>query len=151
MQKGTTTMQVMRLLVLGEFAIHSRCIHAIDKKRKSSLELPLTLTTITLFSLLGSALLFDNNSEIVKSMSSSVELGCIYINSYRIVTQTRIPPFPVLIQTLRLFLSRSNSQNDQGGSPPPRSRLLKALSNPFILSPLLFCVGILAIGNFVSR
>jgi len=50
------------LLSAGEAGHHH---HADDESASTGLELPLTLIFITLFSLLGSALLFDNNSEIL--------------------------------------------------------------------------------------
>ncbi|KDR66442.1 hypothetical protein GALMADRAFT_1151187 [Galerina marginata CBS 339.88] len=92
--------------------------HHGDEEEGLGIDFPIFMTFITFISLIGTALLFENNTKIVN------------------ITGNRIPS-PIYL--LRSIWSPSRHIHD----PPPTSPLSVILSNPFISSPLFFCLSIL--------
>ncbi|TFK31614.1 hypothetical protein BDQ12DRAFT_739896 [Crucibulum laeve] len=93
--------------------------HHGDEEGGLPIEYPIIMAFITFLSLLGTALFYDNHLKLVN------------------VTGNRIPSFGSMIRSL------SSSSRQIHHDPPPTSPIALALTNPFVSSPLLFCLIIL--------
>ncbi|GLB39521.1 hypothetical protein LshimejAT787_0700310 [Lyophyllum shimeji] len=91
------------------------------------IEFPVALAFITLISVLGTALLYDNHAKLLS------------------VTGNRIPSLRSLVRSL----SSSTSSRSKVNDPPPTLALGIVLSNPYVASPLVFAVGILGVAMSV--
>ncbi|KAH9474462.1 hypothetical protein JR316_0012921 [Psilocybe cubensis] len=98
--------------------------HHGDEEEGLGIDFPIIMTFITFISLLGTAIFFENNVKILN------------------ITGNRIPSIPSLIRSV---WSPSRHNHD----PPPTSPVAQIASNPFIASPLFFCVSILAVALFI--
>ncbi|KJA23795.1 hypothetical protein HYPSUDRAFT_137359 [Hypholoma sublateritium FD-334 SS-4] len=109
------------LLSSGEGHHH----HHGDEEVGFGIDFPIIITFITFISLLGTAVFFENNTKIVN------------------ITGNRIPSLSTL---LRSVWAPSRHLHDA----PPTTAVAIFLSNPFVVSPLLFCLSILFVALFVA-
>ena len=99
---------------------------------------------ITFFSLTSTAFLYQNhaklvNGEVYPSLCSAAHL------LIPTVTNTRIPSFNYLIRSLFTTTHRTYQE------PPPTTQTGLVLSNPYVASPLLFCLSILFVALCIPR
>ncbi|KAM6501499.1 hypothetical protein JOM56_004513 [Amanita muscaria] len=117
------------LLSLGQHTSggekHHHHFHSSEENGVSGIDFPITLVFISLISLIGTALVYDNHVKLVN------------------VTNTRIPSLRTLIRSLLSPAKRTYH------GPPPTSQLAIMLSNPYTASPLFFCLVILFIGLLI--
>ncbi|KAG6899056.1 hypothetical protein C0993_001321, partial [Termitomyces sp. T159_Od127] len=99
--------------------------HGDDDESLVGIEFPIALAFITLVSVIGTSLLYDNHSRLVS------------------VTGSRIPALQTLLRSL---FSTSKSQIPD---PPPTTPLGIIFSNPFTVSPLVFAGAIILVSILV--
>ncbi|RDB17297.1 Zinc transporter 6 [Hypsizygus marmoreus] len=102
--------------------------HGDEDESLVGIEFPIILAFITLISIMGTSLLYNNHSKLVN------------------VTGTRIPSLRTILRTLS---SSSRSPSHQMYNPPPTTPLGKSLCNPFVASPFLFALAILSVAILV--
>ncbi|KAF9484229.1 hypothetical protein BDN70DRAFT_798068 [Pholiota conissans] len=98
--------------------------HHGDEEAGLGIDFPIIITFITFISLVGTAFFFENNTKILN------------------ITGNRIPSIPTL---LRSVWSPSRHTHES----PPTSTAALILSNPFVASPLFFCLAILFVALFM--
>ncbi|KAF8147262.1 hypothetical protein B0H34DRAFT_343292 [Crassisporium funariophilum] len=98
--------------------------HHGDEVEGLGIDFPIVMTFITFISLLGTAFFYENNTKILN------------------VTGNRIPSLSSMIRSL---WSTSRHAHD----PPPTTPLALMLSNPFVVSPVFFCLSILFVAMFI--
>ncbi|KAJ3514819.1 hypothetical protein NLJ89_g2153 [Agrocybe chaxingu] len=98
--------------------------HGGDEEDGIGIDFPIFMSFFTFVSLFATAFFFDNHSKLVN------------------ITGNRIPSLNSL---LRSIWSPSRLAHD----PPPTTVLARLLSNPFVASPLFFCVAILSVALFI--
>ncbi|THU81858.1 hypothetical protein K435DRAFT_831774 [Dendrothele bispora CBS 962.96] len=103
--------------------------HHGDEERDFGVEFPLLLTLLSCLSLIVSAAFFDNHSKLVD------------------ITGNRIPSLNSLILSLT---SSSSSHRSFRNESPPTTLVGTVLSNPYVSSPLFFCLAILFVSILVS-
>ncbi|KAF8634988.1 hypothetical protein AX15_000603 [Amanita polypyramis BW_CC] len=115
------TVEHMLLSVEPSSEKHHHHYHASDDDGVLGIQFPLFLLFISFFSLAGTAVLYGNHTKLVN------------------VTDTRIPSFSTLIRSL---LTTTQWMYNE---PPPTTRMGLVLSNPYVASPLFFCLAILLV------
>ncbi|CAA7263383.1 unnamed protein product [Cyclocybe aegerita] len=98
--------------------------HGGDEEEGIGIDFPIFMSFFTFVSLFATAYFFDNHTKLVN------------------ITGNRIPSLSSL---LRSIWSPSRLAHD----PPPTTVLARLLSNPFVASPLFFCVAILCVALFI--
>ncbi|KAF5373423.1 hypothetical protein D9615_009454 [Tricholomella constricta] len=101
--------------------------HGDEDESLVGIEFPVILAFITLISIIGTSLLYDNHAKLVN------------------VTGNRIPALRTVIRSL------SSSSRSQSHDPPPTSAFGIMISNPFVASPLLFASAILTVALLVPN
>ncbi|PPQ79017.1 hypothetical protein CVT25_002326 [Psilocybe cyanescens] len=100
--------------------------HHGDEEEGLGIDFPIIMTFVTFISLLATAILFENNTKILN------------------ITGNRIPSLSSLIRSVW-----SPSRHTHMHDPPATSPIAQIVSNPFVASPLFFCVLILAVALFI--
>ncbi|RDB23022.1 hypothetical protein Hypma_009819 [Hypsizygus marmoreus] len=103
----------------------------------SRIEFPIILTFITLISIMGTSLLYNNHSTLVNGMLS---LSAFDSHRNQNTQPAHHPAYPFLLLTVAF---------PPNVRPPPMTPLGKSLSNPFVASPFLFALAILGVAILV--
>jgi len=98
---------------------HHHHLHASDENGVNGIDFPIGLVFISFVLIICAALINDHHAKLVN------------------VTDNRIPSLSSLARSLLSGTKRIYHQ------PPPATQPALMLSNPYILSPLLFCIAIL--------
>ncbi|KAH6902019.1 hypothetical protein BKA70DRAFT_678515 [Coprinopsis sp. MPI-PUGE-AT-0042] len=104
--------------------------HSGDEERggHAAIQFPLFILFSTLLSLIGTALVYENNARLVN------------------LAGNRMPsPHALLRGILQPFQPRSNRRANSFIEPPPSHPLLAILTNPYAVWPMAFCVGIMGV------